>query len=440
MSLRGSDPYFSVVASSRNDDHGDNLRPRMQMFVDGLAAQANRHRLQTELIVVEWNPPCGRPPLSDVLRWPPRSEFFSARIVTVPHDLHAKFEHAQKLPLFQMIAKNVGIRRARGRFVLATNIDILFSDAVFHRFSELKPGLIYRCDRYDVPTEAAMRSLDEIFAFCRQNAFRINARGRTLVRLGGNWRVVGHAGLAAACRARIDACTLRLRREFVRRRAQLKLIWIMPGVIRRVLKDAFAEDRGFRRFDKIFFDRVALVLARQAVRCLTWPARGINRTAGRLEGWFSSIKRDRDRTLHTNACGDFTLMAREDWFRLRGYPEWPIFSWHIDSVILHQARANGMREIDWPTGAHVYHIEHGHGSGYTPEGAEKLFARLDSLGVPYLSWPEFKVMADEMYDAKRLLKAVVFNEDNWGLADVVLPETELGSTKPDQTRRIMERA
>jgi len=27
-----------------------------------------------------------------------------------------------------MIAKNVGIRRARGRFVLCTNVDLLFSD------------------------------------------------------------------------------------------------------------------------------------------------------------------------------------------------------------------------------------------------------------------------------------------------------------------------
>jgi len=29
--------------------------------------------------------------------------------------------------LYQMIAKNAGIRRARGEYVLATNIDILFS-------------------------------------------------------------------------------------------------------------------------------------------------------------------------------------------------------------------------------------------------------------------------------------------------------------------------
>ena len=46
--------------------------------------------------------------------------------------------------------------------------------------------------------------------------------------------------------------------------------------------------------------------------------------------------------LHTNACGDFTMMARENWFTLRGYPEWPIFSWFIDSVSFHQAYYNGL--------------------------------------------------------------------------------------------------
>src|SRR5262249_12417724 len=48
-------------------------------------------------------------------------------------------------------------------------------------------------------------------------------------------------------------------------------------------------------------------------------------------GWASpnAVRYHRSRWLHTNACGDFTLLAREDWARLRGYAEWPIFSWHL---------------------------------------------------------------------------------------------------------------
>src|SRR6266508_1631698 len=97
------EPYLSLVVTARNDDHGGNLLGRMQAFVSGWIEQARRHQIPSELIVVEWNPPDGR------------------------------YDHAKALPLYQMIAKNVGIRRARGRFILATNIDILISSelAVF---------------------------------------------------------------------------------------------------------------------------------------------------------------------------------------------------------------------------------------------------------------------------------------------------------------------
>jgi len=63
-------PYLSVVVTSRNDDHGGNLRRRMQVFVSALVAQCRRHQLPAELIVVEWNPPSDRPRLAEALEWP----------------------------------------------------------------------------------------------------------------------------------------------------------------------------------------------------------------------------------------------------------------------------------------------------------------------------------------------------------------------------------
>src|SRR5579883_2071122 len=121
-------PYISVVVTARNDDHGGNLLGRMQCFVNGWIALSNRHHLSSELIVVEWNPPVDRQPLWQALRWPAELGICKVRFIEVPPELHRRYEHADALPLYQMIAKNVGIRRARGRFILATNIDILFSD------------------------------------------------------------------------------------------------------------------------------------------------------------------------------------------------------------------------------------------------------------------------------------------------------------------------
>ena len=58
-----------------------------------------------------------------------------------------------------MIGKNVGIRRARGRYVLATNVDILFDDATVRYLRDrLRPGTMLRADRYDVPGDLAGQS------------------------------------------------------------------------------------------------------------------------------------------------------------------------------------------------------------------------------------------------------------------------------------------
>jgi len=51
------EPFLSVVATSRNDNHGGDIDRRMQLCLAGLAAQANRHELPVELVLVEWNPP-----------------------------------------------------------------------------------------------------------------------------------------------------------------------------------------------------------------------------------------------------------------------------------------------------------------------------------------------------------------------------------------------
>src|ERR1035441_681609 len=127
LSVAPEAPYLSVVVTARNDDHGGNLLRRMQVFVDAWINQAKRHNLSSELIVVEWNPPAGRRRLADALRWPGDTGPCDVRILEVPPEVHARYRHAAALPLYQMIAKNVGIRRARGEFILATNIDLLFS-------------------------------------------------------------------------------------------------------------------------------------------------------------------------------------------------------------------------------------------------------------------------------------------------------------------------
>jgi len=104
------------------------------------------------------------------------------RFIEVPEELHRRYKHAEHLPLYQMIAKNVGIRRARGEFILATNIDIpLFRRArELSRKKVLDPGRMYRIDRHDARGDVSLEaSLDEQLEYCRMHLLRRNARDGT---------------------------------------------------------------------------------------------------------------------------------------------------------------------------------------------------------------------------------------------------------------------
>src|SRR5215510_1432114 len=176
-----TEPYLSVVLATRNDDHGGNPLWRLQAFIDTFDAQCRRTGLDAEVIIVEWNPPAGRARLIDILPLP-RHPACAYRFVEVPPELHATLSHAEALPLFQMIAKNVGIRRARGAFVLATNIDIIFSNELveFMARRELAPGFLYRLDRHDVESRLPLDQPVELrMEYCRSHQLRVNRRSGT---------------------------------------------------------------------------------------------------------------------------------------------------------------------------------------------------------------------------------------------------------------------
>src|SRR5208337_2725182 len=47
-------------------------------------------------------------------------------------------------------------------------------------------------------------------------------------------------------------------------------------------------------------------------------------------------------SVHTYACGDFTMMAREHWFDVRGYTELnQFYSMHLDSMLCYAAHHAG---------------------------------------------------------------------------------------------------
>jgi hypothetical protein len=722
--MSNEQPYLSVVVTARNDDHGGNLLGRMQAFVNAWIGQAKRHRLSSELIVVDWNPPQDRPPLIEAIKWPADTGPCQVRFIQVPPEIHSTYQHPAALPLYQMIAKNVAMRRSRGRFILATNIDIIFTDELIHFFSEEKllPGRMYRMDRHDVmPDVPVDGSVEEQLEYCATHIIRVCARegyfeltpdglrklnpsdiaaqdsgiyfgdgwysieqyspqekfrwvdndahvvadlpsdpapplildlepgpgvGRQPFRLqvrdaadtvvaetvvaqrirlelqlpGGSRRVRFrlHVPMGGAPKSddprimnfRVFSCNWAERRSaetevpkprpeilaearseheayqlkaqppersllkrsvrFYRdtggpvsaaRAAMLhhsrsRLLvrkaplgrdlfdtanGIAPGAgwyelehfrgeTFRWAKDVESElivsapdekaallgiqiepgpGVGSAAFELLVRDESGEIVARTLVERLRyteiplpckpgctrvfslsavgggrpcpngdprilnfrvywcgwagtsklqipelppappelrapevaavrppWRARVVSLEGDALEARPidpAQIQRAGSNAafLHTNTCGDFTLMAREHWFELRGYPEFDLYSFNIDSVLCYTAHHAGFREEMLSDPMRCYHIEHGLGSGWTPEGQEKLFERLRAKGLSWVDYPEVVQWIDQM---RRFNSPMIFNLENWGLPGFELPERVVGCVESVQGR------
>jgi hypothetical protein len=173
-------PEISFVVAARNDDYGGNFLYRMQIFLNALLAQWLQYDLHAELVIVEWNPPKDKMSLQKVLTWPDMPALSTVRIITVPNKVHLRLPNADRTPMFEYIAKNIGIRRATGKFIIATNPDILFSDALmgFIASKKLSDDAFYRVDRYDVSLSIPIDlPLKEQLRFCKRNTSRINTLG-----------------------------------------------------------------------------------------------------------------------------------------------------------------------------------------------------------------------------------------------------------------------
>jgi hypothetical protein len=301
----------------------------MQNFLDVLFELGARRRARFELVLVEWNRPAGSPPLESALRWPEPLPF-PVRVIEVPPEIHRRMPNADQMDFFEYTAKNVGIRRAHGEFVLATNPDNLFEPAVIDVLAggELSTDSFYRVDRFDIRSPIPNGSVEERLEFCRANIWRVNAVGRSIVfdRPPGRW---------------------------ISR----------PRVLRRAT-NRYSEETGGRNTPE------------------TW--------------------------IHCNASGDFLLMHREHWHRLRGYPELPS-SGMLDSYGCVMAVAAGMEQRVLRGSCRIYHQEH-------HRAAEWAMGEIPQQSVSY---EQFLRDADEMLAAGR---PKIFNSARWGLADFELDE------------------
>jgi hypothetical protein len=139
-------PYVSIVLATRVDDHEGNFIERLQNNIDLMAHMVRLYDVSAELLLVEWNPTNSS--LMQAISWPTCMTSsnnssddknrishgrgcISFRIVHVPSHVHATMHRSNIFKLFEFKAKNVGIARARGRFVITGTPDSLWDPSIF---------------------------------------------------------------------------------------------------------------------------------------------------------------------------------------------------------------------------------------------------------------------------------------------------------------------
>lgn len=302
-------PYISFVIAGRNDDYGGDFNDRLSNSVNQLSYWVEKYGLPAEYVVVNYNPVADKPPLAQAVRWPKNRKHLRIRIITVSNEVHTENEKPDRrkaLPFYEYLAKNTGIRRAKGEYICAANPDILFDPAMIEWFSkkQLRKDHFYRTDRRDFKKPETPPPADP-------------------------------AGFVE---------------------------WLKPGIYRTYLKGNHYDNQlpfgltlpvlraynwGLLKLE-IFFSRYPYL--------------------GKPFRWMINYH-NAEYFFHCNVSGDFMMMHRDKWFESHSYAENTFIALHTDSLFVVAMGAGGLKEkvLHWPI-FHQDHARRydAHKDGYDP--------------------------------------------------------------------------
>ena len=327
-------PNISLIAVGRNDDYGGDFRSRLQQWATWSVHQLSQAKVPSEVIFVNYNP-LDVEPIKSFIKWPDSTDWVKVKLITVPNEEHQKIvrEHGVKdVPVLEYHAKNIGVRRAKGEFILCMNPDILIPAKVIRSFSNLYETCYYRSNRLDYSAE-----------------IQIDVSKTLNEQLSGS----------------------------------VKAVWLKGNY---VLLDGFSTPSYYR---KLLTNKLSNLW-----KLSTLHLRPI------LD--FCSIPVYYNRLqykYHSNASGDFLLMSRQNWFKLKGYKEASQIALHTDSLMVIQAAFLGLKEHTYLSP--IYHKQH-----------ER---RYDAVNKEDLDQDEaYALYNREIQGMNKTGMVKIYNGDSWG--------------------------
>ncbi len=283
MSFPTGTPYLSIVIAGRNDNYGGDFEARMAKCIQWIQSMLRKYPIHTEILIVNYNPLEDRKALADVLTLNFNLAHVTVRYITVPNEIHAEYVgkyNVKRLPFLEYTAKNIGIKRATGEYILCINPDVIIHSDIFEFIynRKLSTDTFYRADRFDH----------------KQVSVSVNDE-----------------------KAYVRAATSATFRMFM-------MAHIVPFAISNLftLRVFRKLNQLYARYLLYYYYYVSLIFPFFQPKFYLRP----------------------EMLWHCNASGDFMLMHKSAWHELGGYQEFSYLPLHVDATFVVKAGVHGLKQ------------------------------------------------------------------------------------------------
>ena len=170
---------ISFVLATRNDGYGGELEgvenftmKRLEITVNSILALG----VDSEIIVIDFCTDDNKKPVKDFVSHLP------VRVITLKRNLLTLLQEDGKtnLVFYECLSKDIGIKKAKGEYIITCNPDNIFPSINFDRvLADIEKGLIVRAIRLEIDKNYGKLNISTLIEKANKNDFNILSKWET---------------------------------------------------------------------------------------------------------------------------------------------------------------------------------------------------------------------------------------------------------------------